>query len=400
MTARERRAVASTAAILASRLFGLFLILPVFTLYAETLAGYTPFLAGVALGIYGLTQACLQLPFGAASDRFGRKPVIAAGLLLFAGGGAVAALAHSIHGVILGRALQGAGAVSAAVVALLADLTRLEQRSKAMGVVGITIGAAFLVSLVLGPGLAALVGVPGIFWLTAALALVGIALLLLVVPDPTRAASGAEPVRAALATVLRDPRLVRLDTGVFALHAALTATFVVVPQALVHHAGIAAEMQWMLYLPLMALSALPLFPLLTLAERPGWLARVFAGCVLALVAAQLALAFEYRSLAGLALGLTLFFMAFNVLEALLPSLISRSAPPSAKGTAIGVYGTFQFLGAFVGGVGGGWVYGHWGAGAVFAVIAFGLGVWFLSALQQAPAAAPARAYTPSGQRPE
>ena len=398
MTSRERRAVATTAGILASRLFGLFLILPVFTLYAETLGGYTPFLAGLALGIYGLTQACLQLPFGIASDRLGRKPVIAAGLLLFAAGGVIAALADTMHGVIFGRALQGAGAVSAAVVALLADLTRVEQRSKAMGVVGITIGAAFLVSLVLGPVLAALVGVPGIFWLTAALALLGLAILVLGVPTPVRARGETEPVRAALTAVLRERHLVRLDIGVFALHAALTAAFVVVPPVLVRHGGVDPDVHWMLYLPLMAVSALPLFPLLGLAERPGWLARVFAGCVLVLALAQLGLALGHRSLAGLAIGLTLFFMAFNVLEALLPSLISKAAPAHAKGTAIGVYGTFQFLGAFVGGAGGGWVYGQWGAGAVFAAIALGLGAWFLLALQRPATAASGLARTASGER--
>src|SRR5690606_5801421 len=224
---------------------------------------------------YGLTQACLQLPFGVASDRLGRKPVIAAGLLLFAAGGAVAAVADSVHGVIAGRALQGAGAVSAAVVALLADLTRSEQRSKAMGVVGVTIGAAFLVSLVLGPALAAVIGVPGIFWLTSALALLGLAILWFGIPAPARAAGRSEPVRAALAAVLRDRRLLALDIGVFALHGALTAAFVALPFALVRYGGVSAEHHWMLYLPLMAVSALPLFPLLALAERPGWLARVF-----------------------------------------------------------------------------------------------------------------------------
>ena len=384
MTSLERRTVAALAGILASRLFGLFLILPVFALYAETLGGYTPFLAGLALGIYGLTQACLQLPFGIASDRLGRKPVIAAGLVVFAAGSVVAALADTMLGVILGRALQGAGAVSAAVVALMADLTRLEQRSKAMGAVGITVGAAFLVSLALGPGLGAVIGVPGIFWLTAALALASLVILFLGVPAPARAESPSsiKPVPEKFRSVLRDPRLLRLDLGVFALHAALTATFVAAPPALLRYAGLALHEHWLLYLPLMLASAIPLFPLLALADRPGWLRRVFAGCVSVLGGALLVLALGYTSLFGLAAGLLLFFIAFNVLEALLPSLISKAAPAEAKGTAIGVYATFQFLGAFVGGAGGGWLHGRYGLAAVFAASAVAVGLWFLSTLSR------------------
>lgn len=389
MTSLERRAVVALAGILASRLFGLFLILPVFTLYAETLGGYTPFLAGVALGIYGLTQACLQLPFGMASDRLGRKPVIAAGLLLFAAGSVLAAVSETMLGVIAGRALQGAGAVSAAAVALLSDLTRLEQRSKAMGVVGVTIGAAFLVSIVLGPGLSAVIGVPGIFWLTAGLALLSLVILLLGVPSPTRGGDAElAPGPRALLAAIRDGPLLRLDIGVFALHAALTATFVVVPSALVRYAGLAPQAHWTLYLPLVAASAIPLFPLLALSDRGAWLRRVFAGCILALGGAQIVLALGYKSMAGLVTGLVLFFAAFNVLEALLPSLISKIASPSGKGTAIGVYGTFQFLGAFVGGAGGGWLHGHYGAGAVFAVAAVVMGSWLGLALYRPLAVSP------------
>ena len=381
MTAVERRAVAGLAGIYGTRLLGLFLILPVFALYAQTLEGYTPRLAGLALGIYGLTQACLQLPFGIASDRFGRKPVIAAGLVLFAIGSVVAALADSMLGVLVGRALQGAGAVSAAVTALVADLTRETQRTKAMGMIGITVGASFLVSIPLGSALNTIVGVPGIFWLTAALAVAGMLILWFAVPPPTRATRRERtPVLRELGAVLRDRELLRLNIGIFALHAALTATFVVLPTALVEQAGLPANEHAALYLPLMLLSALPLFPIISLAERRGWQRGVFAGAVLVLCLAQAALSLQNGSLLGIGAALLVFFIAFNILEASLPSLVSKMAPAAAKGAAIGVYSTFQFLGAFVGGDRGGWLHQHYGAAAVFAGAAALTGIWFVVSL--------------------
>ena len=387
MTAVERRAVAGLAGIYATRLLGLFLILPVFALYAQTLEGYTPRLAGLALGIYGLTQACLQLPFGIASDRFGRKPVIAAGLVLFAIGSVVAALADSMLGVLIGRALQGAGAVSAAVTALVADLTRETQRTKAMAMIGITVGASFLVSIPLGSALNTIVGVPGIFWLTAALAVAGMLILWLAVP--TQAPAGRRkraPVLRELGAVLRDRALLRLNIGIFALHAALTATFVVLPTALVEQAGLPANEHAALYLPLMLLSALPLFPIISLAERRGWQRGVFAAAVLVLCLAQAALSLQNGSLLGIGAAILVFFIAFNILEASLPSLVSKMAPAAAKGAAIGVYSSFQFLGAFVGGDRGGWLHQHYGASAVFAGAAALTGIWFL--ISVLPAARP------------
>jgi len=381
MTAVERRAVAGLAGIYGTRLLGLFLILPVFALYAQTLEGYTPRLAGLALGIYGLTQACLQLPFGIASDRFGRKPVIAAGLVLFAIGSVVAALADSMLGVLIGRALQGAGAVSAAVTALVADLTRETQRTKAMAMIGITVGASFLISIPLGSALNTIVGVPGIFWLTAVLAVAGMLILWFAVPTPARAGRRERaPVLRELGAVLRDRELLRLNIGIFALHAALTATFVVLPTALVEQAGLPANEHAALYLPLMLLSALPLFPIISLAERRGWQRGVFAGAVLVLCLAQAALSLQNGSLLGIGAALLVFFIAFNILEASLPSLVSKMAPAAAKGAAIGVYSTFQFLGAFVGGDRGGWLHQHYGAAAVFAGAAALTGIWFVISL--------------------
>ena len=377
MSAVERRAVFSLAGIYSTRLLGLFLILPVFALYAQTLEDYTPRLAGLALGIYGLTQACLQLPFGIASDRFGRKPVIAAGLVLFAIGSVVAALADSMWGVLIGRALQGAGAVSAAVTALVADLTRETQRTKAMAVIGISVGASFLISIPLGSALNTIIGVPGIFWLTAVLAVASLLILWLAVPPPTASARRERsPVLKELSAVLRNGRLLQLNIGIFALHAALTATFVVLPTALVEQAGLPANEHAALYLPLMLLSALPLFPIISLSERRHWQHGVFAGSVLVLCLAQAALALQNGSLLGICISLLVFFMAFNVLEASLPSLVSKMAPANAKGAAIGVYSTFQFLGAFVGGDRGGWLHQHYGTSAVFAGAALLTGIWF------------------------
>lgn len=382
MNSLERRAVGGLAGIFALRMMGLFLILPVFALYAEGLRGHTALLVGLALGVYGLTQAVFQIPLGKLSDRIGRKPVIAGGLLLFAVGSVVAALSDTMLGVIIGRALQGAGAIAAAVLALAADLTRDEQRTKAMAIIGVSIGTSFILSMVLGSVLNESIGVPGIFWLTAALALGGIAVLMFWVPTPATPgrlpATSATPVQ--FREVLRNPRLLRLDIGIFILHCVLTALFVVVPLALVKHAGLASSGHWAVYVPVMLLSAVFMIPLIILAERKGLMRQIFAGTVLLLAVAQLVMWQGYQSLAGLVTGLFLFFLAFNFLEAALPSLVSRAAPLASKGTAIGVYTTFEFLGAFAGGAAGGWLYGEFGIGAVFIFSAVLLLLWFALAL--------------------
>lgn len=386
MNALERRAVAGLTSIIALRLLGLFLILPVFALYAEGLTGHTPFLVGLALGIYGLTQALLQIPYGMASDRFGRKPVIALGLVVYAVGSVLAAVSDSILGVILGRALQGAGAISAAAIAAIADLTREDQRTKAMAVVGVTIGASFIVSLTAGPLLANLVGVSGIFWLTAAMAVGGVALLFLWVPNPASETAHHEsrPLPAHFLEVIRDPRLLRLDLGVFFLHSVLTALFVVVPLALVQLVGLPASRHWQVYIPVMLASVLFMLPLIWLAERRGLLRQVFTLAVFTLLASQAILYAGHTLLAGIVVGLIAFFTAFNLLEALLPSLVSRAAPRKSRGTAIGVYSTFQFLGAFVGGASGGLLYGRYGLVMVFVFSATLLLIWWWLAVTAPP----------------
>ena len=359
--ALERRAGLSLALIYAFRMFGLFLILPVFALYAETMPGATPFLAGLAIGVYGLTQALLQIPFGRLSDRIGRKPVIAAGLLLFAAGSLVAAFADSITGIIIGRALQGSGAIAAALMALAADLSREEHRTKMMALIGASIGAAFASSMVLAPMISAWVGLSGIFEITALLAVAGLLILFLLVPDPvvTKFHRDAEVDASSLASVLKSADLLRLDAGIFILHFSLMCAFLVVPLMLRDIAGIASADHWKVYLPVFVGSLVLMLPFVVLAERKRKMKPVFIGAI-ATLAGALWVVSHSHSAASLIGGLLLFFAAFNLLEASLPSLVSKIADASHKGTAMGVYSSSQFLGAFAGGAAGGAAHGAWG----------------------------------------
>jgi MFS family permease len=363
---RERRATYGLAGIYGSRMLGLFLILPVFALYAEHLASATPVLIGMAIGIYGLTQAILQIPFGLLSDRIGRKPVIIGGLLLFALGSIIAATADDIHMIIAGRAIQGSGAIAAAVMALLADLTRDEQRTKSMAVVGVTIGFSFTVALIAGPLFNTWVGVPGLFWITAALAIAGILILLLVVPTPEHSSvhGEAEPVPGMFGKVLRDTQLLRLDMGIFTLHLVLTALFLALPLVL-RDAGLPVEKHTWLYLPVMLLSMGLMVPFVIMAEKKGKMKQVFTGAIGLLGLALTGFWLLSGSIWGLGLMLLVFFTGFNLLEATLPSLVSKLAPGAIRGTAMGVYSTSQFSGAFVGGLLGGWIHNHFGETSVF-----------------------------------
>ncbi|MFO7593773.1 MAG: MFS transporter [Pseudomonadota bacterium] len=381
MTPLERRAAISLAGIFSLRMLGLFMILPVFALYAEHLQGVTPFLIGLAIGIYGLTQALLQIPFGMLSDRIGRKPVIAGGLLIFALGSVVAAYAGTIEGVILGRALQGAGAIAAAVMALTADLTAEEHRTKAMAVIGMSIGLSFMLAMIAGPLLNRWIGVPGIFALTAVLALLGVVVLYTLVPKPTRSVfhRDAEVEPAQFRPVLRNPQLLRLDWGIMVLHLALTASFVVLPQALVQ-SGLDAAHHWQLYLPVMLLGILLIFPFIIIAEKKRRMKLVFSVAVALLMCTQLGLVWGLGNFWSIALLLQLFFIAFNLLEATLPSLVSKVAPAQSKGTAMGVYTSSQFIGAFIGGAAGGWLQGRFGSEAVFVFTALLVALWWLLAL--------------------
>ena len=382
MTRAERRAASGLAAIFGLRMLGMFLILPVFALYAEHLpGGDNHTLVGLTLGMYGLTQALLMIPFGMASDRIGRKKVIIFGLIVFALGSFVAATATDIYWTIFGRAIQGAGAISAAVTAMLADLTREEHRTKAMAMIGSTIGIAFAVSLVAGPALNRVIGVPGIFALTGILALAAIWVVKVWVPDPLdshfHADAQANPAR--LKDVLRNGQLLRLDFGIFALHAAQMAMFVVVPVAL-KNSGLAADHHWAVYLPVLLGSFVLMVPAIVVGEKRGQMKPVFIGGVALMLLAQLGLAFGIEHMWGIVWALFFYFVAFNLLEASLPSLISKLAPVSAKGTAMGVYNTAQALGLFFGGVVGGWLAQHHGFQAVFLFCVILMAAWLIASL--------------------
>lgn len=384
MTREERRAGASLAAIFGLRMLGLFLILPVFAVFARTLpGGDDPLLVGVALGAYGATQALFQIPYGVASDRIGRKPVIIAGLLIFAAGSFLAAGAPDIWWMIVGRVIQGAGAISAAVTALAADLTREEHRTKTMAMIGSTIGLMFAVSLVVAPLLYAWVGMHGIFILTGALGVAAIVLLLKAVPTPP-----APPATAPLplSRVLMHGQLARLNFGVLALHLMQTALWVVVPPLLVD-AGLPLAEHWKIYLPAVLVSFAIMVPAIIAAEKHGRMKPVFLAAIALLVLVQGGLGAASGKYA-VGVMLMLFFVGFNIMEALQPSLISRVAPPTAKGAAMGIYNTTQSIGLALGGALGGWLLKHFGPVAVHGFCA-ALGLTWLAA--SASMAPPARA---------
>ncbi len=381
MTALERRAVASLATLYSFRMLGLFMVLPLLALYAQDMPGASPSLIGLALGVYGLTQALLQIPFGWLSDRVGRKPVIIGGLLLFALGSVVAALAESAHGIVLGRALQGAGAIAGTLMALVADLTRDEQRTKAMAIVGVSIGLSFAVALVLGPVVAGQWGLPAVFFLTAVLAVAGIVIVCFAVPNPpaiavTQARSG--PTAHALARSFRNPALLRLSFGVFVLHFILMSCFLVVPQLLESVAGVSREQHWQIYLPALVLSIIGMVPLMRVAERGGRPREMFVFGITLVLVSVVILGFAPGAMA-LYIGLWVFFVGFNYLEATLPSLVSKRIFAGDKGAALGMYSTCQFMGAFAGGAGGGWVLQHAGVDAVFLLSTALVVLWLLVA---------------------
>ena len=354
--ARELRYAATLSAVLALRLMGLFLILPVFMVLAAEMPGYTPQAAGIAVGVYGLTQASLQQPFGWLSDRWGRRPVLLLGLALFAAGGVVAALAETMSWLILGRALQGCGAIAGVALALAADLTRPQRRPLVMAFLGIGIGAAFLASIALSVPLAMLLGLGGMFWLTAGFAIVGMGLVLTV---PRPAPSRAEP--ADVDGFSKVPVWL-LSLSVFLLHAALTLLFVAFPPMLIDTFGIELADHWGLYLPSMIVSVIIVMPILRRVGASLSEGRVLPWSFFALAAALALLPYGFRW-AGLAALMTLYFVGFNLLEAAMPSLLSRITGSRARGRRLGVYSTFQFLGAFIGGVAGGWLLGGFGSAA-------------------------------------
>lgn len=352
----EVRTVASLALLYAFRMLGLFMVLPILMLYGQSYSGATPFLLGLALGIYGLTQALFQIPLGLMSDIFGRKLIIVVGLLVFAAGSFIAAYATSAEGLVLGRALQGSGAIASAIMAMVADLTSEQNRTKAMAAIGASIGLSFSIAMVLGPTLAAFSGLKGVFVLSGVLAFAGIVIVVFIVPNPKRLHishrdTGAIP-RLILSTI-KNAELFRLNYGIFCLHCVLMSSFVVVPSLFESSLGLERSRHWVVYLPMLLASFILMLPLMLFAEKKQKVKPVFVGAIFGLAFVFFAIGYTHTSGPLLVLFILTFFIVFNLLEATLPSLVSKIAPVGSKGTAMGLYSTSQFLGAFVGGVGGG-----------------------------------------------
>lgn len=369
LTPLERRSALTLACVISLRLFGLFLIMPVFSVYAKALPDSTPLLIGLALGVYGLGQMCLQIPLGLLSDRIGRKPAISMGLAVFALGGMVAAMSHTLMGIVIGRALQGMGAVAGAGTALAADLTREENRGKVMGIIGVSIGMAFLLALILGPPLEAVNGLPGLFAATSILALIALALLWLIVPTPERARAPAASSFGSVLGMLRDSRMLVLNGSVFFLHLLLTASFVGLPLLLVDTLHLPVNRHWELYLPVMVIAAFVMGATLHRMKEIAQSLRIATVCIVVIGVALLGFPLGGDHVALLGVAAAMFFSGFNVLEAALPSLVSRLAPAELRGAAMGAYSTSQFLGAFVGGALGGIALGRLGPSGVFACAA-------------------------------
>lgn len=376
MSRSEIRSAASLAAIFALRMLGLFLMLPIFVIHARTLPdGNNESMIGIAMGIYGLTQACLQIPFGIASDKYGRKRIIVIGLTLFVIGALVAALSHTLMGILIGRAIQGAGAISAAVTALLADTTREEHRTKAMAMVGGSIGISFAVAMVIAPVLYLHIGMSGIFYLIAAMAVAAIGVVLWITPN----APALPMEKVPLIEVLKNRELMRLNFGVFVLHLSQVAMFVVVPSALVQFAHIPLAQHWEVYLPVMFGSFFLMLLAIMRGERHGKMKQMFIMAIALLFLVQLGFWQFLENSVGLLALVFAFFVAFNILEASQPSLVSRIAPASAKGAALGVYNTLQALGLACGGALGGWMKQHTGTTSIFILSAVLTLIWLIIA---------------------
>ena len=382
MSSTEKRATISIAAIFSTRMLGLFMIFPVFVLFAqEEFANVTGTQIGIAMGIYGLTQALLQIPYGVLSDKYGRKPLIIGGMIVFMFGSIICAMAESIEMMIVGRAIQGMGAVAAVLMATVADLVQEKFRLRAMAVVGITIGLSFTASLALGPLLSSLFGVRGIFWITAMVALIGVLLVIYAVPEIKNQSfqREAQADSSQFAEVLKNAELLRLDIGVFILHAMLTAMFIAVPLMMRDDAGLDILHHWHIYLPVMLISFILMVPFIIMAESKGKMKQIFVGAILTISLMQFAFVFFPHGYWWISLVLLVFFTAFNLLEASLPSLVVKISPADKKGTASGVYSSSQFMGAAVGGLVGGISYQYYGIEGVFYFTGtIGL-IWFVVA---------------------
>jgi predicted MFS family arabinose efflux permease len=381
MTRYELRSTVALAVVLVTRLLGLFMIYPVFTGYASHLLRATPAMIGIALGAYGLTQGLLQIPYGLVSDHVGRRTTIAVGLLLFALGSVVAALSDSIEGAIIGRTLQGTGAIGSVVLATIADITREEVRTRAMAFVGMTIGLSFVVAIVLGPVFAGTIGVPGIYWLTAALALFGIVITFALVPSQVHVRYHPGTMRnSPLKDVVGNAQLFRLDLCIFILHLILTANFLAIPLVLLHALHIPVGRDWIVYLPVLAISIVLMVPAIFMTDKKGGNSKdTLLATIVLLAVSQLGLLFWPSDPIVVSVALVALFAGFNIMEALLPSLLTKVAPPSAKGTAAGVFSSAQFVGIFAGGALGGLANAENGPTGIFALTLIATLIWFVIA---------------------
>ncbi|GJL33447.1 Inner membrane transport protein YajR [Phytobacter ursingii] len=403
MTPGELRATWGLGTVFSLRMLGMFMVLPVLTTYGMALQGASEALIGLAIGIYGLAQAVFQIPFGLLSDRVGRKPLIVGGLAIFVIGSIIAALSDSIWGIILGRALQGSGAIAAAVMALLSDLTREQNRTKAMAFIGVSFGVTFAIAMVLGPIITHKLGLHALFWMIAGLATLGIVLTLWVVPDSKNHVLNRESgmVKGCFSKVLMEPKLLKLNFGIMCLHILLMSTFVALP-GMLEAAGFAARDHWKIYLVTMLVSFVSVVPFIIYAEVKRRMKRVFVFCVVLLLIAEIVLWGAGPHFWELVLGVQIFFLAFNLMEALLPSLISKEAPAGYKGTAMGIYSTSQFLGVAIGGALGGWVDGLFDSQTVFLAGALLAMIWLLVAgsMQEPPYVSSLRIAIPEGVTPD
>jgi MFS family permease len=382
LNALEKRAAFSLASVFAFRMLGLFMLMPVLAIYGQSLEHVSPMWIGLAIGAYGLTQALLQIPMGWLSDKVGRKLVIIGGLVVFAIGSVIAAVADSIYWVTAGRALQGMGAIASALLALAADLSRDEQRPKVMAVIGMCIGLSFAVAMLLGPMVAASFGIAGVFWLTAGLAMLGIVIVTFIVPNAVNRAPKGDTVASIsdIKRLVKHPQLLRLDLGVMLLHLTLTTLFVVLPAQLMS-GGLAAESHWQLYIPVLLAAFVLMAPLMIVAIKKQKEKQVFLLSIIVLIVSALGLILLPTSIMSIALCMLLYFIAFNFLEATMPALVSRIAPADQKGSAMGVFSSGQFFGAFLGGILGGYLAQIGEANTVFAAAA-GVGViWLFIAWQ-------------------
>ncbi|MGB1301653.1 MAG: MFS transporter [Pseudoalteromonas tetraodonis] len=380
LNSREKRAAVSLASVFAFRMLGLFMLMPVLAIYGQELEGFSPIWIGFAIGAYGLTQAVLQIPMGRLSDKIGRKKVIVGGLAVFALGSVIAALAESIQMVTVGRALQGMGAIASALLAFASDLSRDEQRPKVMAVIGMSIGMSFAFAMLLGPIVAASWGIAGVFWLTAILAVCGIFIVTMLVPSAINKAPKGDTLASFsdIKKLIKHPQLARLNAGVLLLHLTLTTIFVVLPSQLIKD-GLVAENHWQLYIPVLFLAFFLMVPVMIVAIKKEREKQAFIGSVMVLIVSMLSMSMWANSVVGIAVCMLLYFVAFNFLEATMPALVSRIAPASQKGSAMGGYSSSQFLGAFLGGMLGGYVAQTTSTQAVFAAAALVGVIWLIIA---------------------